>query len=442
MTTTLGTPKGRLRQWFDLGGADAMPLFVLFGLNLVDEFDRLAYATLLPEIRDAFSLSDDQAVAIGTVAAVMMLLGALPIGYLGDRFARTRIAGVAAVVWGTMAVLTGVAWVVPVLVVARIGSGIARTSNEVVHPSLLADYYTPAVLPTAIQVHRLAQPFSYVAALLAGGIAAVAGWRWAFIVLAVPTFVFLTMLVRLKEPLRGGSLDLLDDEPAAIESFTFRQARKALFEVRTLRRCWLGGFLLGIALIANGQLLSLFFEDVFDFGPFQRGVVQFTLGLGTVAGIVVGARAARAATAAGRFHGLCNVVGAAFATCAAGLVGMAVTPWWPPAVLVVFAVGVGLGIYQPAYFPLVARIVPPQVRTQAYGYSLMFVGLGALLAIPIARFGERESYRVAFAVLAGIVALGALVITSARRHVAADIERADARFIRTVDLTDPTLPTP
>ena len=436
-TAAAGVPaSGRLRQWFDLGGADAMPLVVLFGLNLVDEFDRLAYSTLLPEIRDAFSLSDAEAVAIGTVAAVMMLLGALPIGYLGDRFARTRIAGVAAVVWGTMAVLTGLAWVVPVLVFARIGSGIARTSNEVVHPSLLADYYTPTVLPTAIQVHRLAQPFSYVAALRAGGIAAVAGWRWAFVVLAVPTFVFLIMLRRLQEPARGGSLDLVD-QPATVERFTFRQARRALFQVRTLRRCWLGGFLLGIALIANGQLLSLFFENVFDFGPFPRGVVQFTLGLGTVVGIVVGARAARAATAAGRFDGLCNVVGAAFATCAAGLVGMAVTPWWPPAVLVVFAVGIGLGIYQPAYYPLVARIVPPQVRTQAYGYSLMFVGLGALLAIPIARYGERESYRVAFGVLAVIVALGALVITSARRHVAADIERADARFIRT-----PPLPTP
>ena len=429
--------RSRLRQWFDLDGADATPLLVLFGLNLVDEFDRLAYSTLLPEIRDAFSLSDAEAVAIGTVAAVMMLLGALPIGYLGDRFPRTRIAGIAAVVWGTMAVLTGLAWMVPVLFVARLGSGIARTSNEVVHPSLLADYYTPAVLPTAIQVHRLAQPFSYVAALLAGGIAAVAGWRWAFVVLAIPTFVLLTMLARLKEPARGGSLALVDDKPKVLESYTFREARRELFKVRTLRRCWLGGFLLGIALIANGQLLSLFFEDVFEFGPFQRGVVQFTLGLGTVVGIVVGARAARKATGAGRFHGLCDVVGAAFGTCAVGLIGMAITPWWPPAVLVVFAVGIGLGIYQPAYFPLVARIVPPQVRTQAYGYSLMFVGLGALLAIPIARFGERESYRVAFAVLAGIVALGAFVITTARRHVAADIVRADAGFIRT-----PPLPTP
>jgi hypothetical protein len=49
----------------DLGGASALPIVTLFGLNLADEFDRLAFATLTPEIRDAFGLSDSQIVAVG-----------------------------------------------------------------------------------------------------------------------------------------------------------------------------------------------------------------------------------------------------------------------------------------------------------------------------------------------------------------------------------------
>ena len=36
------------------GGAAAMPLLILFGLNAVDELDRTAFAVLLPEIRDEF----------------------------------------------------------------------------------------------------------------------------------------------------------------------------------------------------------------------------------------------------------------------------------------------------------------------------------------------------------------------------------------------------
>ena len=37
-------------------GEPAFPLFVLFGLNAVDELDRAAFGILLPEIRDHFGL--------------------------------------------------------------------------------------------------------------------------------------------------------------------------------------------------------------------------------------------------------------------------------------------------------------------------------------------------------------------------------------------------
>ena len=408
-----------------LGGASATPLIVLFGLNLVDELDRIAFQALTPEIRDAFNLSDSSIVAIGAVAAVFILFGALPLGYLGDRIPRTRIATTAAVVWGSMAVLTGLAWVVPVLFVARLFSGVARTSNEVVHPSLLADYYAPAVQPRAFQIHRLATPLSAIFGIAVGGLGATIGWRATFITAAVPTFVLLMLLVRLPEPRRGGSVNALLAEGDDPPPLSFREARASLFAVRTLRRCWLGGFTLGIALIAVGQLLSLFFEDVYEFGPFGRGVVQFSHGSGIVAGIMIGARAASRATASGRFERLTMVVGASFLTSAVALAGIAAVPWSAAAVLLVFLFGVGLGVYQPAYYPLVARIVNPLVRTQAYGWTLLFVGFGALFAIPLARFGEHVSYRGAFAILAALVCVGAAVLASASPRVQGDVARAD-----------------
>ena len=412
----------------DLGGTSSTPLLVLFGLNLVDEFDRLAFAALTPEIRDAFGLSDSEIVAIGAVAAVFILVGALPFGYLGDHFARVRIAGAAGLVWGSMAVLTGLAWAVPVLFLARLGSGVARTSNEVVHPSLLADYYPPAVQPRVFQVHRLATPLSAFAGLVAGGLAALLGWRAAFVLLSLPTFVLLVLLTRLREPRRGQSIDAALAAANEGYTLTFRASRRVLFRVRTLRRCWLGGFLLGIAFIANAQLLSLFFENVHGFGPFGRGLVQFCYGTGTVIGIFVGARAAGVATAGGDFGRLTLVIAGSFATSATALLLLAAAPSAVLAVAVVVLLGVGLGVYQPAYFPLVARIVIPQVRTQAYGWTLLFVGFGAMFAIPLARFGESTSYRGAFVILAVIITLGALVVASARSAVADDVAAADASF--------------
>lgn len=417
-------PRRWWQSYLDLEGAPAAPLLILFGLNLVDELDRIAFASLTPEIREAFDMSDGAIVAVGSVAAVLMLVGAVPLGYLGDRVPRLRIAGIAAVVWGSLAILTGAAWAIPVLFLARLGSGTARMSNEVVHPSLLADYYPPAVQPRVFQVHRSAQPLSYVTALAIGGLAVAIGWRFTFVVTAIPTFVLLALLLRLREPVRGSSVDPDCEEAPAI---AFREARRTLFGILTLRRCWLGGFLLGIAFIANAQLLSLFFERTHGFDPFQRGVVQFTLGLGTFVGIALGAEAARRASRVARFERLTHVIGGSFLTSAVALAGMAVVPWAIGGVALVFLLGVGLGVYQPAYFPLVARIVPARVRTQAYGWTLLFAGCGALFAIPLAQFGERVSYRIAFGILAGIIVVGAAVVASAAGRVAGDIERADAR---------------
>ena len=123
---------------------------------------RIAFAALTPEIRDAFHLSDGAIVAIGAVSSLFLLVGALPLGYLGDRLPRVRLVTVCAVVWSVMCILTGLAWVVPILFLARLFAGVARTSNEVIHPSLLVDYYEPATHPRVFQVHRTAQPLSAV----------------------------------------------------------------------------------------------------------------------------------------------------------------------------------------------------------------------------------------------------------------------------------------
>ena len=419
-------PKRRRRLLPDLGADPATPLYILFGLNLVDELDRIAFANLSPEIADTLGVSETAIVAVGSLSAVFILVGALPLGYLGDRFPRTRIAGIAALVWGSMAVVTGLAWVLPLLFVARLGSGVARTSNEVIHPSLLADYYRPNVLPQAFRVHRAASPLGYGAAIGIGALATWAGWRLTFILLAIPTFVLLLALRSLHEPPRTRSVELrVDDEPEA-PPMSFGEARRSLFAVRTLRRCWLGGFLLGVALIANAQLLSLFFKNVHGFDPFQRGIVQFTVGLGTIVGIVLGGRAAGRAAAAGSYTRLPYVVAASFLSTAVALIGMSLLPWAVAGVGCVFILGIGLGVYQPAYFPLVARIVHPRIKTQAYGWTLVFAGLGAILAIPLARFGENNSYRGAFALLAGLITIGAAVVASSSSRVQADMDRADS----------------
>ena len=55
-----------------------------------------------------------------------------------------------------------------------------------------------------------------------------------------------------------------------------------------MRRIWLGFFIFGVVALAFGQMLSLFFEKVYDFGPGLRGTIAFIFGVGQIIGIVIG----------------------------------------------------------------------------------------------------------------------------------------------------------
>lgn len=403
------------------------PIAVLFGLNLVDELDRLAFAALTPELRDAFGLSDSQVVGIGALAGLFIMLGALPVGWLGDRHPRMRIVILMALLWSAMSVLTAVAWAVWVLVVARALSGIARTSSEVVHPSLIVDYYEPVAQPRAFRIHRLAAPVSTTFALVIGGLGAWLGWRWTFALVAVPTWLLVLAALTVREPPRTSLGRPVSDtaEPASRQESegVWSVLRQAL-RIRTLRRLWGSAFLLGGTFIANTQLLSLFFEREHDFGAFGRGAVQGLYGAGMVVGILVGARLATRIIVRDDWGRLTGLIGAGVAVMALALLLLSVTPWTPLALAECVLLGVGMGSYQPAFYPLLGQVVPAATRSRTFGWTLLVTGLGAGIAVPLARVGELTSYRVTFGVLACCVVAGALVIASARRSVAADIAAA------------------
>ena len=179
------------------------------GYEVVDEspFDRIAFAALTPEIRDAFDLSDTGITAVAAVTSVFALLAALPLGILADRFDRVKISIAAGLLWGTAAVATGLVWAVPLLYLVRFLSGVGRITNEVVHPSLLSDYYPTRAHPQVYGAHRLANASAPVAGPVAGAIAGAVSWEAAFFILAIPTGAALIGALRLREPNRGESVD-------------------------------------------------------------------------------------------------------------------------------------------------------------------------------------------------------------------------------------------
>jgi branched-chain amino acid transport system ATP-binding protein len=411
------------------GGASIVPLVVLFGLNLVDELDRIAFTVMGPEIGDTFGIKDGDVIIISTLVAIAALAVVLPVSFLADRFNRVRLVAFAAMSWMSLSVLTGLAgWagVLALLIVARLGAGIGRAVNEPVHASLLPDYYGAEHLPKVYTVHRSANPLSTVTALAIGGLGAVIGWQALFILLALPTALLIVSTLRLPHPDRGVMIDAeLAAEAEAQGGIPFSEARRQLFTIKSLKRLYLGGFLLGFGVFPLAQFTIFFFENVFDFGPFQRGVVSAISGVGLFAGLFVGN------WAVSRYVGqetgrLASLTGLGFMLGGAGLLLMAVSPFAPLALVFVFVANIGFSSYLPPYLTLIALIVPPKVRTQAFGYSLILVAAGGLLsAVLFGNLGDSQGYRLAIGMLSCIVVVAGLVGATAARFVGADTAHAE-----------------
>ncbi|HEX9888098.1 MAG TPA: MFS transporter, partial [Nitriliruptorales bacterium] len=409
-------------------GAPVGPLLVLAALNLVDEFDRLAFATLTPEIRDAFGLSDLGIVTIGVVAGAFVVATAVPMGAITDRVNRVRLAAASALLWGSMSVLTGLVPTVALLFVVRLLSGLGRTANEVVHPSLLTDYYAAPAHPRVFLIHRLANPVGLISALFAGLIGAWLGWQWAFFLLSIPTFLLLTGLLRLREPIRGQTVDA--ELAAAAETAGDRvpvgEARRQLFAIRSLKRTWISSFLVGIGAINITQFFTLFFEQVYDFGSVARGLVLTFYGVGVVAGLAAGARLADRALTKGDEPYLAKINGQSAWIFATALAIAVVSPWAWLSVAAVFLVGIGGGWFQPAYYPLVGRVSPPRLRGQAFAWAVLFVATGALLGVIVGAIGDEAGWRWALGLLAGTVTIAGFISYSAHRFVRADVAQAES----------------
>ena len=420
------------------GGAPALPIVLLFGLNLVDEFDRVAFAALIREIADKFDLSDERILQVAGFASIATLLMSLPMGLLSDRFNRVRLAIGAAALWGVCAVLTGLVPTVWLLFFVRFGTGLGRIINEVVHPSLLSDYYPRAAHPKVFGLHRVANSAGNLAGPVAGGIAALFSWELAFVILALPTGALILSAFRLREPTRGESVDKdLAESLAGEDAVPFGEAYRQLAATRTLKRFWVGAFLLGIGALQIGNILSLFFDDVFGFGPLGRGFVQFVFGAGTVTGLAIGARMATQASERGDVGRLASITGLSFVQFALGCFLLAISPWAILGLAMAFFLSIGIGAYQPAYFSILGSVAPARVRSQSYAYGILWYGAGGLFyTVFLAGVGENSSYRALMIVLAIIVAVAGFIGNSARGFVKRDMEQAAATLQTAVQIRE------
>ena len=421
---------GPRRMMREATGDEArLPLLVLFLLNVVDELDQVTYGVVAPNIRDTFNVSESTIVSVGALSAALVIMLVVPVGYHADRRNRVHMVSLAAVAWGSMTLLTGLSGFLGafgLLVLARFGAGIGRVMNEPVHVSLLADYYPPMQHGRIYSIHRSANAVGGGLVLLCALLADIVGWRLGFMLLAIPTFVAWTLLTRLQEPVRGASIDqALALRADAADRVPFTEAWRQLKGIPSLKRSWWAGLFIGASVVPIAIFLNFFFEKVYGVESITaRGAITMLYSFGSLVGLQIGSKYSTKALMNADLPRLATLGGITLVLAAAALLFLATAPWIGLSIVFVFVIGMGTS-FNSYGLPLLAAIAPPRLRSQALGYFVFFIGLGALLLSPIvAGIGEEQGYRFGIAILSGLLAVAGVIYASMKPFVRRDAEQA------------------
>ena len=97
---------------------------LLFGINLLNFYDRQILSAVTEPIRKEWALSDT---AMGTLTTAFTLVYAavgVPLGRLADSWSRAKILGLGVTVWSVLTAASGLAWNYSSLFVSRLGVGV------------------------------------------------------------------------------------------------------------------------------------------------------------------------------------------------------------------------------------------------------------------------------------------------------------------------------
>lgn len=424
--------------WIDdlTGSGPVYALLILFGLNAVDELDRMAFAILLPDIRDHFNLTNQGILTVlGMVAGVALLLQ-IPVAQLADRYNRTRLLVIGAVAWSFFSFGTGLSMGLWILVVMRWGSGLGKAVVDPTHNTLLADWFEPALRPRIYAFHRSANSLGQIIGPIGAGLLAYYfDWRVPFLVFAFPTLILVVLALKLEEPVRGYwerkasgvSEEIVNtEEPPP----SFAEAYRMVWKIGALRRIFYAMPFLAAALIGFGSLAGLLYADEFGLEEIERGWLAAAVEPFSLVGLYVGARVgmrlfAKDPGAVLRFLSVATVVASALAA------GFAMSPPWfvtifgvrVPWVAALCNIGItaSLAIVVPGIFAALSLAIPPRARALGFSIGSLFVFPGLMIIPLVGMIADAWGMRWGMLMMTPVFVIGGLIISSGHKVIAEDI---------------------
>jgi len=210
--------------WLERTGGPARSRTVqLLGLVLaLDTADIGTIGAIAGKLEGALQLSNTELGLLAAIPSICSALVTVPTGILVDRTNRVHMLWIAMLAWSAIQALSATAGSFEVLLLIRIGLGVATAVTLPAVASLVGDLFPSAergrIWGLILSGELLGAAFGYV---IAGEVASFGTWRLAFIVLAIPSLAGALALRRwLPEPVRGGAGQLAPEPVEAARTGT------------------------------------------------------------------------------------------------------------------------------------------------------------------------------------------------------------------------------
>ncbi len=406
-------------------GGPVGALLILFGLNAMAQVDSTGFGILIPNIRDAFGMTNAGILSLVAVAALVGLSMQVPIAQLADRRNRTRLMLVGAVVAAAFSVGTGLAVSVAVLAAMRAGTGIGMATVGPTHNSLLADWFPINARPKVYAFHYAALAVGgVVGPVVAGSLAAAFSWRVPFFVFAVPVALLVLLGLRLHEPSRGieerramGVVEALEtEEPPP----SFSEGWRMTWKIASLRRIFCALPFLAASLIGFSSLASLLYQHKFGLDVAARGWVAAAAEPTQLVGLVVGARVGRRLIE--RDPGLIIRFLAVVAVgCGALLTLFATVPVLWLTVVCNMAVTAALAAVAAGIYSSLSLAVPARSRSLGYSMGAVWVIPGLLVLPIVGAVSDAAGIEAGMLMMVPVFVVGGWILSTAGRVIDGDI---------------------
>ncbi|POX40337.1 MFS transporter [Streptomyces sp. Ru73] len=156
-------------------------------VTFFEAFDQLLIAYAMPELRQQWHLTDGDVTAVLTIGSLGMLIGALFSGRMADRIGRVKIIAICIGVSGLASLALAASPSAPPFMALRFVQGLAIGGEVPVAATFISEITRSFKRGRFVLLYELVFPAGLtIGALVAAWVVPALGWRWMYVVAAVP----------------------------------------------------------------------------------------------------------------------------------------------------------------------------------------------------------------------------------------------------------------